>query len=187
VPGATDQNIATNVIRLIAAIGAGAIFARNLERVSWIVLLAVSISAIDLWSVFSSEGTTNKMIKQAVEKDHHGGGSSGLLDSLLLNAPRVNDIPIFNIGTTDLIFIAVFLCFAHFWRVGLARVAVMIVVTLVVALAAATYRTEGIPVLPFLSVGFLLVSSPMLVRELLGDRESAASEQVNDSDRIPAA
>ena len=155
------QPLIANMLRLIGAMAIGCVLSRNMERVTWVLLVALSISAIDIWSVYSAAGTTHKLATASANSSQ-----GRLLEMLLLTGPKVDGRVVFELGTTDLVFTVVFLSFAHFWRLDLARNTVALVLAMVVAILASTQSPAGLPVLPFLAAAFLLVNARVLLRDL---------------------
>jgi hypothetical protein len=153
------QDVVADIGRLVVAMCIGSIVARFIERLSWMAMVCVGSGLVDIWSVFSSSGTTNQLL-------HSTSGSGAVaLSRLLLVAPNVAGQPLFDLGTTDVLFTALYLAFAHLWRLDMWKVCIALVVGFAVAFDVSYISRTGIPVLPFLGVAFLAVSW----RQLLGD------------------
>ncbi|MCW2959727.1 MAG: hypothetical protein JWM90_114 [Thermoleophilia bacterium] len=145
-----DLPVLANAGRLLAAAALGALFARCIERASWLVMLAVLVSAVDIWSVTSESGVTNDLLE--------GDGGGRLLDLLLFTGPVVQAVPLFEIGVTDLVFLALILCWSADWRVDLRLAVPLLVGATWVALLAVELSDRTLPLLPFLAAAMLVVT-----------------------------
>ena len=131
-------------------------FLRLFEQLSWVILIAAIIPAVDALSVFAPNGPTHEIVNHhpqvysalAVAFVVPGGGAAGL-------------------GPPDILFFALFLAAAVRWglRPGWTWLAMtgMYSLTLVLANAA---DVNGLPALPFLSAGFLLANADLLWKRL---------------------
>jgi hypothetical protein len=144
--------VIANAGRLLLAAALGALLARLVERASWIVLLALLAGAVDVWSVYSDSGITNRVLDAA-------GTAEGdlLLDLLLFTGPIVDGAPLFAIGVTDLVFLSLFLAWSHDWRVDMRVAAGAMLAAAWATLVVAESTGEVIPMLPFLSAAIVLV------------------------------
>lgn len=134
--------------RLLVATCVGGLLARLVERVSWLVALAVLTAAIDTWSVLSSDGVTRRLVD---------GEGSGLVARLLTyTGPPVDGRLVLGVGVTDLVFLALFLGFAHVWRRHVPSLALALGLALAGALVVASVVEADVPALPFLSLAFVL-------------------------------
>lgn len=144
--------VAANSGRMLFAAALGALLARFIERASWIVMLALLAGAVDLWSVFADGGVTNRVLDAAAS-----GEDGGLLDLLLFTGPLVADRPLFEVGVTDLVFLAMFIAWSHDWRVDLRVATGALLAAAWVTLIVAEVRADVVPMLPFLSVAMILL------------------------------
>jgi hypothetical protein len=144
--------VAANGGRLLAAAGLGALLARYVERASWIVVLALLASAVDVWSVYADSGVTNQVLDAAAS-----GEADRLVELLLFTGPIVDGAPLFAIGVTDLVFLAMFLCWSHDWRLDMRVVTGAMVGAAWVTLAVGEVLAEVVPMLPFLGGAMVLV------------------------------
>jgi len=138
-----------NVAKVVAAAALGLWVAENLERVSWVVLVAVVSAAVDIVSVY-------------------GGPTKALLDE----GPRV--VGYFTValtwsgydaaegytalGISDVVFFSLYLGAARRFGLRPLASAVAMVASFVVTVAAALWW-EALPALPLLSVAFLAVNA----------------------------
>jgi hypothetical protein len=147
----SEQPVVANAGRLLAAAAIGALLARLVERASWIVFLALLAGAIDLWSVYAETGVT----RQLLESDTKDVGR--LLELLLFTGPAIGDIPPFVLGVTDLVFLALFITWAHDWRLDLRVAAGALLLACWAGALTADLTGEVLPLLPFLSGAMVLV------------------------------
>lgn len=164
--------VVANGGRLLFAAALGALLARYVERASWIVGLALLAAVVDLWSVYSESGVTNRVLDDA------DGGGGRVLDLLLFTGPRVDGSPLFAMGVTDLVFLALFLAWGHDWRIDLRLVAGALLAACWVALVVAQGTGDAVPVLPFLAAAMVFVvavRSTLLRRRVREWRASAGA------------
>ncbi|HET7571063.1 MAG TPA: hypothetical protein VFJ77_00165 [Gaiellaceae bacterium] len=146
--------LAANFAKLWAALFGGWAFLRLFEELSWVVLVACVVPLVDVYSVW--RGPTHTITSHhfevytavAIAFVVPGGGAAYL-------------------GPPDVLFYALFLGAALRWglRPAWTWVAMtgMYSLTIVVANAA---EVDGLPALPFLSVGFLVANADLLWRRL---------------------
>ena len=147
----------------MAAAALGLWVAENLERASWIVLVAVVSAAVDIVSVYA--GPTKALLDE-------GPRVVGYFTvALTLFGYAVTD-GYTALGISDVVFFSLYLGAAR--RFGLRPVAsaVAMVASLVLTVAAATYW-EALPALPLLSVAFLIVNADRLWALRAGGGETA--------------
>ena len=156
--------VVANAGRLLFAAAVGALLAQLVERASWIVGLAVLAAAVDLWSVLAESGITSQLLERA-----EGGDGDVLLDLLLFTGPIVGERPLFELGVTDLVFLALFIAWSHDWRLDLRIASAVLLAGTWTALVVAEVRAEAVPVLPFIAVamvGLVVVRSIVLRRRV---------------------
>jgi hypothetical protein len=147
-------HLASNFAKLAAYACAGWVFLRFFEELGWVVIVAAIIPFVDALSV--AAGPTRSIV------NHHPAVYSAVAVAFVGPAGVTADL-----GPPDILFYALFLAAAVRWRLRpgwtwLAMTA-MYSLTLVVANAA---DVNGLPALPFLSVGFLLANADLLWRRL---------------------
>jgi hypothetical protein len=151
----TDLPLAADAARLVAAAALGALLARAIERLSWLVILAVIAAVTDIWSVVSDSGLSNSLL------DSSGGGGNSpadrLVDVLMFTGPRVDGTPLFQLGVTDLVFLALFLAWAHDWRFDMRVVTGALIAGAWAAILTTVVTDTTVPVLPFLAGAMILV------------------------------
>jgi hypothetical protein len=150
-------DIAANFAKLAALAGFGLWFLGYFERLSWVVLVAAIIPAVDAFSVW--RGPTNEIVTEQPE----------VFDALSIAFP-VPGSGSFNLGLPDVLFFAVFLAAAARWRlrIGLtwAAMTASFGVTLAIAIAWDPFDLGGLPALPLLSLAFMAANADLLWREL---------------------
>jgi len=147
-------HLASNFAKLGAYTCAGWAFLWLFEELSWVVIIAAIIPFVDALSV--AAGPTHDIVNHHVEVYSAvavafvapGGAAAGL-------------------GPPDILFFALFLATTVRWqlRPGWTWLAMTGMYSLTLVLANAT-KVNGLPALPFLSVGFLLANGDLLWRRL---------------------
>jgi hypothetical protein len=141
-----------NVAKVVAAAALGLWVAENLERASWVVLVAVVSAMVDIASVYR-----------------------GPTKALLEEGPRV--VPYFTValtwfgyaaaegytalGISDVVFFSLYLGAARRFGLRAAASAVAMTASFVLTIVAALWW-EALPALPLLSVAFLAVNADKL-------------------------
>ena len=133
----------TNFAKLGAAVFAGWAFVTFFEQLSWVVLVAVVIPFVDILSVY--RGPTHAITT------HHFHVYTDVSVAFVVPGHRAAYL-----GPPDILFYALFLAAAQRWRlnVPLTWIATTGMYSLAVVIANAAH-VNGLPALPFLSVGFL--------------------------------
>jgi hypothetical protein len=141
-------------------------FLNLFERLSWVVLVAAIIPAVDAISVW--RGPTNKIVTEKPE----------VFGALSFAFPVPKDGS-FQLGIPDLLFFAVFLGAADRWnlRVGWTWVALTASfgITMALAVWVDPFGLGGLPALPLLSVAFLAANADLLWRDLRSDPARAST------------
>lgn len=148
----TDRELSGNFVKLAAATGAGWVFLRFFEDVSWIVLVAILIVPIDIVSV--ARGPTRTLIED----------QPGVFDVLSISFPVPGDpSSMAQLGLPDVLFFALFVGAAA--RFGLRTGATWLACAVSFgATLAITHGTDasGFPALPLLSAAFVAVNADIL-------------------------
>jgi hypothetical protein len=148
-------DVAANFSKLAAATAFAFVFLDLFENVSWVVLVAAVIPAVDAISVW--RGPTRHIVTER----------PGVFDALSFAFP-VPGTGAFQLGLPDLLFFALFLAAAHRWELRvLATWLAMVVsfgVTMALTVGADPFGIGGLPALPLLSVAFLAANADVLVR-----------------------
>jgi hypothetical protein len=152
------SHLTSNLMKLGAYTCAGWIFLWFFEDLSWVVLVAVIIPFVDAISV--AAGPTKAIV------NHHIEVYSAVAVAFVAPGGLAADL-----GPPDILFFALFLAAAVRWSLRPAwtwlAMTGMYSLTLVIANLAVV---NGLPALPFLSVGFLLANGDLLWRRLRGRR-----------------
>jgi hypothetical protein len=151
-----------NLAKLFAAAGAGWVFLLLFERLSWVVLVAVVIPFVDAISVW--RGPTH-----AITAHHIHVYTTVAIAFLVPHGAAAY------LGPPDVLFYALFLAAAARWRlrVGWTWIATTLMYGLTVVLANAA-DVNGLPALPFLSVGFLGANADLLWTRLRAPSEPSS-------------
>jgi len=158
-----DWGLAANFAKLWAAVFAGWAFLALFEDVSWVVLVALLIPAVDAISVW--RGPTKEITT------HHFEVYTAVAIAFLVPGGGAAYL-----GPPDILFFALFLAAAARWRLRVvgtfAGMTGMYAFTIVLANAL---DVGGLPALPFLSFGFLVANADLLWRATRSARSRAAS------------
>jgi hypothetical protein len=161
-----DLDVIANFAKLAAATAMGFWFLGLFERLSWVVLVAAIIPAVDAISVW--RGPTNKIVTEQPE----------VFSALSFAFPVPKDGS-FQLGIPDLLFFAVFLGAADRWnlRVGWTWVALTASfgITMALAVWVDPFGLGGLPALPLLSIAFLAANADLLWRDLRSDPARASA------------
>jgi hypothetical protein len=146
-----ELDIAANYVKLAAVTGLGWVFLRFFEEVSWVVLVALIIIPVDIYSV--ARGPTRAILDEQPE----------LFDHLSIAFPVPGEPFAAQLGLPDVLFFALFLGAALRFglRVGVTWVACTLSFGATLAIAAYT-DVAGLPALPLLAGGFVLANADLL-------------------------
>jgi hypothetical protein len=158
-----DWGLAANFAKLWAAVFAGWAFLSLFEQLSWVVLVACVIPAVDAISVW--RGPT-----KAITSHHFEVYTTVAIAFLVPGGGAAY------LGPPDILFYALFLAAAARWhlRVGWTWFAMTFMYSFTVVLANAL-DVSGLPALPFLSFGFLVPNADLLWRAIRPSAGSSAS------------
>lgn len=145
-----------NVAKVVAAAALGIWIAEELEKLSWIVIVAVVSAAVDVVSV--AAGPTKAILDQ-------GPVVVGYFTVAVTWAGYTYSEAYTGLGISDVIFLALYLGSARRFGLRVGWSAVAMVVSFLATIAAAMWWT-ALPALPLLSVAFLAVNGDLLWRKL---------------------
>jgi hypothetical protein len=157
-----DVDALSDIAKIWFGALAGAAFVRAIERPWWMLPIVICVPLADAWSVFSSRGVTNAVIKRAQDEPRW-------IEWPTIASP-IAGVPyeLFGrIGTVDVLFLTLFLAVATRWKLGIRRTVVALVIGLV-ATTVFVFELDdiAIPALPMLCLAFLAACAPSLVRDL---------------------
>lgn len=143
--------IAANSVKLAAVIGAGWFFLRFFEEVTWVVLVAVLIIPVDIFSV--ARGPTKTILEEKPE----------VFDHLSIGFPVPGASGAAQLGLPDVLFFALFLGAARRFglRTGLTWALCTLSFGATLAITAGT-DVSGLPALPLLSLAFVAANADLL-------------------------
>jgi hypothetical protein len=150
-----------NFAKLAAVTFVGFWFVLYFERVSWVVLVALLVPWVDIFSVF--RGPTKEIIQHREEVftalsfafPIPGGGAARL-------------------GLPDLLFFALFLTTSARFRLRVGWTWLAMTLSFGATLALATeFESIGLPALPLLALGFLAPNADLLWRQVRADAAEA--------------
>jgi hypothetical protein len=152
---ARDIGTAANFVKLAAVTGAGWFFLRFFEEVSWVVLVAVLIIPVDIFSV--ARGPTKKILEAEPE----------VFDRLSVAFPVPGEHASARLGLPDVLFFALFLGAADRFGLRLRLTWLACTLSFGATLPLAVWLdVSGLPALPLLSAAFVLANGDLLWRRL---------------------
>jgi hypothetical protein len=143
-----------NVAKVVFAASLGIWIAAELERLSWIVIVAAVSAAVDIVSV--AAGPTKAILEK-------GPVVVGWFTLAVTWMGYSYDEAFTGLGVSDVLFFALYLAAARRFRLRAGWSAVAMVGSFLVTIALAMWWT-ALPALPLLSVAFLAVNADLLVR-----------------------
>lgn len=145
-----------NVAKIVAAAALGMWIATELEKLSWIVIVAVVSALVDIASV--AAGPTKAIIDQ-------GPAVVGYFTVVVTWFGYTYAERYTGLGVSDVIFFALYLATAQRFGLRVGWSAVAMVASFLATIAVAMWWT-ALPALPMLSVAFLAVNADRLVAQL---------------------
>lgn len=145
-----------NVAKVVAAAALGIWIAEELEKLSWIVLVAVLSAVVDIASV--AAGPTKAILGK-------GPVVVGYFTIGVTWAGYTYSEAFTGLGISDVIFLALYLGAARRFGLRVAWSAVAMVASFLATIVAAMWWT-ALPALPLLSLAFLAVNGDLLWRKL---------------------
>lgn len=152
-----------NVAKVVAAAALGIWIADELEKLSWIVVVAVVSAAVDIVSV--AAGPTKAILGK-------GPVVVGYFTVAVTWAGYTYHEAFTGLGVSDMIFFALYLGSARRFGLRVGWSAVAMVASFLVTIAVAMWWT-ALPALPLLSVAFLAVNADLLLTKLRRPAPSA--------------
>jgi hypothetical protein len=152
-----------NVAKVVAAAALGIWIAGELERLSWIVVVAAVSAVVDVVSV--AAGPTKAIIGQ-------GPVVVGYFTVAVTWAGYSYSEAFTGLGISDVIFFALYLGAAQRFGLRTRWSAVAMIASFLGTVAAAMWWT-ALPALPLLSVAFLAVNADLLLAKLRAPRAAA--------------
>jgi hypothetical protein len=149
-----------NVAKVVAAASLGIWIADELERLSWIVVVAVVSAVVDVVSV--AAGPTKALLGQ-------GPVVVGYFTVAVSWAGYSYRDAFTGLGISDVIFFALYLGSAQRFGLRTRWSAVAMIASFLGTIAAAMWWT-ALPALPLLSVAFLAVNADLLIAKLRGPK-----------------
>ncbi len=149
----TDLDIAANFAKFAAVALAGWWFLGFFEAVSWVLLVALLIVPVDIFSV--ARGPTRQITEEQPE----------VFDALSIFLRIPGEEATAQLGLPDILFFALFLAATERFGLRTGWTWVAMVLSFGATLAAAVYAdVAGLPALPLLSAAFVLVNADLLWR-----------------------
>lgn len=156
-----DVDSVANVAKLACYALAGFTFLSLFEELWWIVLVALLVPWVDIWSV--AAGPTEYVVER----------QPGLFENVAISFPTPGESGVIGVGPPDVLFFALFLAAAD--RYGLRVRATWIGMTacLGLTLILVWYWEDvaGLPALPAVCLGFLAPNVDLIWRDIRRARE----------------
>jgi hypothetical protein len=153
---------AANVAKVVFAAALGIWIAAELERVSWVVVIAAVSAVVDIVSV--AVGPTKAILEK-------GPVVVGYFTVAVTWMGYTYGEAYTGLGVSDVIFFAVYLGAARRFHLRAGWSAVAMVASFLVTIAVAMWWT-ALPALPLLSVAFLAVNADLLVARIRSGGEA---------------
>lgn len=152
-----------NVAKIVAAGALGIWIAEELERVSWVVIVAAVSAVVDIVSV--AAGPTKAILDK-------GPVVVGYFTVAVTWAGYTYGEAFSGLGVSDVIFFALYLGAAQRFRLRVGWSAVAMVASFLGTIAVAMWWT-ALPALPLLSAAYLLVNADLLWTRIRGGGEGS--------------
>jgi hypothetical protein len=167
---AAGLDVAANFVKFAAVSAAGWWFLAFFEEVSWVLLVALLIVPVDIYSVF--RGPTKVIVEQQPR----------VFDALSIAFPLPGEHNSAQLGLPDVLFFALFLGATVRFRLrtNLTWVAMTLSFGLTLVLAVAG-DISGLPALPLLSAAFVLVNADLIWRRLRAQRRAKSDGERGSS------
>jgi hypothetical protein len=151
-----DVDSAANVAKLACYGLAGFVFLSLFEELWWIVLVAVLVPWVDIWSV--AAGPTEYVVEER----------PGLFESVAIAFPSPGETVIVNVGPPDILFFALFLAAAARFDLRVAATWIGMTACLAITLALVWWWDEvaGLPALPAVCLGFIAPNADLLWQDV---------------------
>lgn len=161
-----DVDSAANVAKLacFALVGFG--FLTLFEELWWLVLVAVLVPWVDIWSV--AAGPTQYVVEER----------PGIFEKVAVAFPTPGETATVNLGPPDVIFFSLFLAAAARFalRVPGTWIGMTACLAATVVLVWSWDSVAGLPALPAVCLGFLLPNADLLWREVKKARSRSAEQ-----------
>ena len=160
-----NLDIAANFVKIAAVVSVGWWFLTFFEALSWVLLIAVLIIPVDIFSV--ARGPTKEIVENQPQ----------VFNALSISFPLPGEHNSAQLGLPDILFFSLFLGAADRFglRIGLTWVLMALSFGATLALAVG-FDISGLPALPLLSVAFVLANADHLWR-YYGDWRSARASK----------
>jgi hypothetical protein len=148
------HDIAANFVKMAAVVAVAWWFLSFFEALSWVLLIAVLIVPVDIFSV--ARGPTKEIVENQPQ----------VFNALSIAFPLPGEHNSAQLGLPDVLFFSLFLAAADRFglRVGLTWLIMALSFGATLALAVG-FDISGLPALPLLSVGFVLANADHFWRD----------------------
>jgi hypothetical protein len=159
-----DLDSAANVAKLACYALAGFTFLSLFEELWWLVLVAVLVPWVDIWSV--AAGPTEYVVEER----------PGIFEEIAIAFPSPGESAVVNIGPPDILFFALFLAASDRFRLRVPATWIGMTACLGGTLALVWWWDDvaGLPALPAVCLGFLAPNADLLWRDVRRLRASSS-------------
>jgi len=160
-----DLDIAANFVKIAAVVCVAWWFLSFFEALSWVLLIAVLIVPVDIFSV--ARGPTKEIVENQPQ----------VFNALSISFPLPGEHNSAQLGLPDVLFFSLFLGAADRFglRIGLTWILMTLSFGATLALAVG-FDISGLPALPLLSVAFVLANADHLWRYYRDWRSARSSK-----------
>jgi hypothetical protein len=161
----TGLDVAANFVKIAAVVSVAWWFLSFFEALSWVLLIAVLIVPVDIFSV--ARGPTKEIVENQPQ----------VFNALSISFPLPGEQNSAQLGLPDVLFFSLFLGAAHRFglRVGWTWLLMALSFGATLALAVG-FDISGLPALPLLSLAFVAANGDLLWRDYRVWRSARASK-----------
>jgi hypothetical protein len=151
-----DVDSGANVAKLACFALAGFWFLSLFEELWWLVLVALLVPWVDIWSV--AAGPTEYVVEQR----------PGIFEQIAVAFPTPGETATVNLGPPDVVFFSLFLAAADRFalRVAATWIAMSACLAATLVLVWSWDSVSGLPALPAICLGFLVPNADLLWRDV---------------------
>lgn len=162
---ATGLDIAANFVKMAAVVAVAWLFLSFFETLSWVLLVALLIVPVDIFSV--ARGPTKEIVENQPQ----------VFNALSISFPLPGELSSAQLGLPDVLFFSLFLGAAHRFGLRVHWTWLLMALSFGATLALAVgFDISGLPALPLLSVAFVLANADRLWRDYEAWRSARASK-----------
>ena len=160
-----NLDIAANFVKVAAVVAVAWLFLSAFEALSWVLLIAVLIVPVDIFSV--ARGPTKEIVENQPQ----------VFNALSISFPLPGEHNSAQLGLPDVLFFSLFLAAADRFGLRVRLTWLLMALSFGATLALAVgFDISGLPALPLLSVSFVLANADRFWRDYVAWRSARASK-----------